>query len=272
MQGKCVAVPKRKKISSGTKEWADYNVNCIKGCYNNCRYCYAKMMAKRFGRSTEKTWENMIIRKEAVTRNYGRLSGRVMFPSSHDIFDFPRIRNACFTVLNKLLESGNNVLVTTKPRFTIIQQIDELFSGYKDILQFRFTITSNSNRLLEFWEPNASPFHERLKSLKYAFNRGYRTSLSIEPFLDYDPCKLVETVAPFSTESIWIGQMNYIPRQDISKHEIPFYNEIRRNYEIEHLKEVYDDLKNLPKIRFKDSIRNRLEVSSLKNNSTCSRH
>jgi len=38
------------------------------------------------------------------------------------------------------------------------------------------------------------------------------------------------------------------------------------------LKEVYDDLKNLPKIRFKDSIRNRLEVSSLKNNSTCSRH
>ncbi len=35
-----------KEKKTGTKEWADYNVNCINGCYNNCKYCYAKMIAK----------------------------------------------------------------------------------------------------------------------------------------------------------------------------------------------------------------------------------
>jgi DNA repair photolyase len=35
---------KQRKITSGTREWADYNVNCVAGCYNNCRYCYAKVM------------------------------------------------------------------------------------------------------------------------------------------------------------------------------------------------------------------------------------
>jgi DNA repair photolyase len=41
---------KGREITSGTKEWADHNVNCIRGCSNDCRYCYAKIMAKRFGR------------------------------------------------------------------------------------------------------------------------------------------------------------------------------------------------------------------------------
>jgi len=243
-------------ITSGTKEWADHNVNCIKGCYNNCRYCYARMMAKRFGRSTDKTWKNMKIMREVVRKEYRKLAGRVMFPSSHDIFDFPRIKEACFTVLTKLLESGNNVLVTTKPRFSIIQEIDDLLSTYKEQLQFRFTITSNNERLLAFWEPNAPPFQERIKALKYAFNKKYKTSVSIEPFLDYNPKLLIETVSPYSTESIWIGKMNYIPRAyGISEYESSFYDDIRKNYEISHLKEIYEDFKDFPKVRFKDSVR-----------------
>jgi len=31
-----------RKITSGTKEWADHNVNLIDGCSHDCRYCYAK--------------------------------------------------------------------------------------------------------------------------------------------------------------------------------------------------------------------------------------
>lgn len=41
---------KIQKITLGTKEWADSNVNCYLGCSNNCRYCYAKKMAIRFNR------------------------------------------------------------------------------------------------------------------------------------------------------------------------------------------------------------------------------
>lgn len=258
----CLHITRRAKITSGTKEWADHNVNCIKGCYNNCRYCYAKIMAKRFGRVTEKTWRIMKIREEQVGKTYRKLPGRVMFPSSHDIFDFPKIEEACFTVLAKLLKSGNNVLVATKPRINVVRKIDLLFSGYKERLQFRFTITSNKNHVLSFWEPNAPRFEERMNSLKYAFEKKYKTSVSVEPFLDYDPTELVELVTPFTTESIWIGRMNYIPQRVSSMKCNSHYKKVRKNYETTHLWEIYNELKERPLIRFKDSVRNQLGIET----------
>ena len=183
-----------------------------------------------------------------------------MFPSSHDIIDFPDFEEACFTVLENLLKSDNEVLLTTKPRLAVIKKIDEEFSNNKDQIQFRFTITSSNDMLLKFWEPNAPLFGERLKSLKYAFKKGYKTSVSIEPFLDYDPKPLVDNLSPYITESIWLGIMNYIPRDNIRMKEIPFYNTIRKNYSEEHLREIYQDLNNSPKIRWKDSIRKKLKL------------
>ena len=106
----------KRKITSGTKEWADFNVNCVKGCSNDCRYCYAKMIAKRFGRKTEDSWKNMEINIKAVEKNYKKYNGRVMFPSSHDIVDDPEILDACFTVIRKLLETDNEVLITSNLR------------------------------------------------------------------------------------------------------------------------------------------------------------
>ncbi len=212
-------------------------------------------MARRFRRATYETWSSMKIRKKVVERSFGKMAGRIMFPSSHDIVDIPSIREACFTTLGKLLESNNDVLVTTKPSFSIIKQIDNLYSDYKKYLQFRFTITSVDNNLLQFWEPNAPLFEERLDSLKYAFDRKYRTSVSIEPFLDRKPQILVSIVEPFCTESIWIGKMNYIQSDSTLPNNLQaFYSEVRKNYEIEHLLQIYNDLKNLQKIRFKDSM------------------
>ncbi len=253
---------KEHKKRTGTKEWADYNINCIKGCLNDCRYCYAMMMAKRFGRATKDSWKNMVIREDVVNKNFKRYSGRVMFPSSHDIIDIPEFENACFIVLEKLLKSQNNVLVTTKPRYNIVKKIDTNFSEYKENLQFRFTITSNNDNLLKFWEPNAPLFNERMKSLKFAFNKKYRTSVSIEPFLDYNPEKLVNQISPFITESIWIGKMNYIPQHNLNENEIPFYDSIRKNYSYTNLERIFNNLNNNPKIRWKDSIKTKLELPS----------
>ena len=261
----CFTQPRKRKITSGTREWADYNVNCLRGCYNNCRYCYAKIMAKRFGRSTDDTWKNMEIREDVLYKDFRKRPGRVMFPSTHDIFDISPFKEACFAVLRKLLESGNDILITTKPTFSIIQDIELQFSHYKDQIQFRFTITSDNDKLLEFWEHNAPRFKERLASLKYAFRERFKTSVSIEPFLDYDPTELVEKITPFTTESIWIGRMNYIPRKNLSKEEETYYHEIRKNYETSHLWEIYIKLNGNPKIRFKDSIANQLACARVKN-------
>ncbi len=257
----CIKFPDR-KITSGTKEWADYNVNCIIGCYNNCRYCYARIMANRFGRSTNRTWKNMRIRKDILRKKFNMLPGRVMFPSTHDIFDLAPFKEACLAVLDNLLASNNDVLVTTKPRFAIVQEIVERFGYYKDQIQFRFTITSRSDELIKFWEPNAPSCHERFESLKYAFQKGFRTSVSVEPFLDYDPTDLVQAIAPFVTESIWVGRMNYISKNGLSELELQHYNQIRRNYETHHLQEICDKLSRIPKIKIKDSIKIQLSRSA----------
>jgi DNA repair photolyase len=216
-------------------------------------------MAKRFGRATEETWKKMKVRPVSVTRNYSKKPGRIMFPSSHDIIPQPEVEDACFAVLSNLLENKNEVLLTTKPRLDVIRRIAERFAEFKDQLQFRFTITSISDELLKFWEPNAPLFCERLEALKFAFAEKFKTSVSIEPFLDYDPFSLIIQVAPYSTESIWIGKMNYIRRRNLTKHEELYYAEVRANYRPDHLSEIWVRLKDLPRVRFKDSITNALK-------------
>ncbi len=254
-------ISNRREITSGTKEWADHNVNCVKGCSNNCRYCYAKMMAKRFGRCTETTWKDMVVNDKTVKAHYGKYKGRVMFPSSHDIIDTPIVLEACFTVLSKLLKAGNETLITTKPELSVVKKIIRRYRRFNSQIQFRFTITSMNDKLLSFWEPNAPKFQERLDSLKYAFDKGFKTSVSIEPFLDYEPQKLVSAVTPYVTESIWLGPMNYIPNNDSLNGVRQKYVTIRKNYEVGHLQKIYEDLIDFPLIQFKDSMLNRLGIN-----------
>jgi len=144
-----------------------------------------------------------------------------------------------------------------------LKKIDREFSDYKEQIQFRFTITSSDDHLLKFWEPNAPLFQERLKSLQYAFKREYKTSVSIEPFLDYNPKPLVDIIYPFVTESIWLGVMNYIPRNNVRKDNVSYYDSIRKNYSKEHLKKIYKIFNEYPKIRWKDSIKTILKGNAL---------
>ena len=98
-------------------------------------------------------------------------------------------------------------------------------------------------------------------SLKFAYSKGYKTSVSIEPFLDYDPTKLIEAVTPYTTESIWLGKMNYIPLKNISSEEQVYYEKIRKNYEFEHLLYIFNTFRNQKLIRFKDSIINKIGMT-----------
>ncbi len=247
-----------RKITIGTKEWADSNVNCYLGCSNDCRYCYAKKMAIRFKRKTAKNWRIMVPNQKNIDKGYSKRKGRIMFPTSHDITDASL--NNCIIVLKKLIRSKNEVLITTKPRFNCVLEICRIFQQYKRYIQFRFTITSINNKILGFWEPSAPSFEERFDSLKYAYKQGYKTSISVEPFLDKDPFILIDILRPYITESIWIGKMNYIGHNiapDIEKKYYTFIREINSKdnlLKIVKKAESYNDL-----IRIKDSIFNSLE-------------
>jgi DNA repair photolyase len=245
--------------TQGTKEWADTNINIQHGCSNGCLYCYAAKMAVRFGRFQNLTdWtENPYLNTNTVQANYKKRKGRIMFPTSHDICE--NNWQECKNTLLRLVKAGNNVLITTKPYYSNIASLCDYLMDYQDQVQFRFTMTSYNDALLQKWEPHAPSFRERELSLQEAYYRDFKTSISLEPYLDSDPYTLIEMVESTVTESIWLGVMNskmLLPEARIE------YNKIKKIYSKESLRQIIPLCKFAAKgkLRLKDSIRHLMEV------------
>lgn len=253
----------KKKPVSGTREWAGSNVNFIRGCVHDCKYCFAKGNGVRFKRITAEDWKIEVVRPEKLKKNFRKREKPIMFPSSHDIT--PKNADLAIGILGKMLKAGNNVLIVSKPHLEVIQKICNGFHAYKNQILFRFTIGSNNSDTLKFWEPNAPIYEERLAALKYAFSEGYKTSVSIEPTLDGNTYDLVQQLSPFVNDSIWIGLANrlkgnlklngYADDETLEKVE-----ELKKIQTDQWVFELADKLNGNSKIRWKDSCKKILKI------------
>jgi len=243
------------KSITGTKEWSTDSVNCCIGCEHDCRYCYAKYAAYVQYKTIEiGDWPLMLVNQKAVDRPRGKYGGTVMFPTTHDIT--PKVLIPCTTVLLKLLEAGNKVLIVSKPHLVCIAFLTDQLQEYQSQILFRFTITSHRPGILSYWEPNAPAFPERKACLELAHMRGYQTSVSIEPMLDSEYIKeLVNHLSPFVTDTIWIGKMNNIGRRVPVETETDrlMVNAVRQGQTVQRIQAIYQALKDNPKIRWKES-------------------
>ena len=196
----------KEPIKFGTKEWAPYNFNFMNGCSNDCVYCYAKDMAIRFKRKNANSWKE----EEPVSlqnKSFTKRDGLIMIPSSHDIT--PHNIDTAVFIISKLLDSGNELLIVTKPHFLCVKRLVDTFLKTKNLIRFRFTIGSSDNEVLKLWEPGAPDFEERIKSLEYAFKYGFSTSISCEPLLDENFDELYRKVEEYVNGSIWVGENEY---------------------------------------------------------------
>ena len=191
---------------TGTKEWAASNVNIQDGCEHDCLYCYAKTMAIRFKRATPASWKRPRLRQHDLDRGFTKRSGRIMFPTTHDITEHNL--DACLGVLRRMLAAGNGVLIVSKPRLVCVTRLCDEFASYRPQIVFRFSVGSTDDAVLTFWEPGAPSFRERLACLTTAFLRDFKTSISGEPMLDGNPDALIAAVRPYVTDSIWLGKIN----------------------------------------------------------------
>jgi len=258
MSAKLVNSDRRSKDVSGTQEWAAHNLNFINGCKHDCKYCYSKAMAIRFGRKTPKSWKNEVVRENALNRRLRKHNGRIMFPSSHDIH--PDHLDEATEFLGNILISKNKVLIVSKPHLICIKRICDEFTNYKKNILFRFTMGSSDSKTLKFWEPGAPDFSERMASLKWAYKRGFQTSVSCEPMLDDNIEDVVEKVGPFVTDSIWIGKANGLLRRlkINGVHDNLTINRANQLIQLQSdskIKELYEKLKNNQKIKWKGSIK-----------------
>lgn len=257
-------MPEEKKTEvHGTQEWSSYSVNIQTGCSNDCKYCYAKNIAMRFGTKTPDNWCEPDMRKHDIVRTFRKREGRAMFPSTHDITP-ENIDDYCY-VLRSLLLAENSVLIVSKPSLECIKRICKEFADARRKILFRFSIGSTDSATLKYWEPNAPSFEARLEALKYAFGQGFQTSVSTEPMLDTNVDELIEAVRPYVADSIWLGKMNRI--NQILSLNCPGDLEARQRaaklmaqQNDDWIRELYRKYQNNPMIKWKDSLKKVLGI------------
>jgi len=241
----------------GTREWAVAEINCSRGCPHGCLYCYARYdQVTRKGLVTASEWNHPQDLKEEVDKEHPLYDGQVMFPAAHDIV--PENIESCVKVLKKLLDAGNNVLVVSKPHLNCIQRLCQEFYSDRERVLLRFTITARDQQILKFWEHGASDYQERLMCLRSSFERGFTTSVSIEPMLHReDVVPMVQELLPFVSQSVWIGKMNKIDKRVVSDSEQMKVEiaRIQRGQSDEQIHLLYQELQAVEKIRWKESIK-----------------
>ena len=271
------------KKQSKFHDWVCKTHSCFNGCSNDCVYCFSKGEAvykkKRFPIDE---WKKEKVRPHDVKEKFEFLDDVFMFPGNHDLtlnnFD------TCFKVLKNLLKAGNRVLIVSKPRMELITKLCDDLKEYRKNIIFRFTICSMNDEILSFWEPNAPSYKERKQSLKYAFDTGYRTSVSVEPMLDSEHIEeLVNDLSSYVNHSIWIGTMNHIWYMDTdesaakteagrlrARQNTAYYGEakakkireglekIENGQSVESLKKIYEKLKDNSLVKWKSHIREAL--------------
>lgn len=245
---------------TGVQEWAVKSMNIERGCVSGCRYCFARYNdVVRWKRCSAEQWEHPCINEKKVDEPHTRrYDGVVMFPSIHNVT--PTNINQYMTVLRKLLDAGNDVLIVSKPHFECVRLICKGLEAHKGNMEFRFTIGSTEDKILKFWEPGATDFIERVSCLEYAYAMGFKTSVSCEPYLDAYPMYTYQACIDFISESFWIGMMNKIDSRcdfsGVSDDDMKeFVEPVRKIQSHTFVKSMYEIMKDYPKIKWKDSVR-----------------
>ena len=251
---------------TGTREWSEisYNIHATAqpGCQHGCRYCYARYNAftrfKTIQRASD--WLHPAIDWKKVNKKWRQRKGVIMFPTQHDIT--PENLGACVTTIANMLNSGNKVLIVTKPHLECIQKLWGEFKDYKEQILFRFTMGTINDRDLRRWEPHAPTFDERLSCLRFAHDKGMQTSVSAEPLLGgWATAKMLhDATIDYITDTLWYGFLNHPERMletdalaDEQRRDVAFWTSLDTAQFCQQLAQA------VPKVRLKDSMREMLE-------------
>jgi DNA repair photolyase len=247
----------------GFRDWTSRDFNIQQGCLNNCLYCYAKADGYRRQQVALDSWEDQIIRRHDVEKLHKLYPGLIGFPSTHDI-TLENLDDYLY-VLGKLLRAGNEVLIVSKPRLVCIKAICAASLFFKDEILFRFTIGAMDNDVLGFWEPNAPGYEERRDCLEFAFNQGFRTSVSMEPMLDKPRIDdQIEDLRKYVKvkEHIWLGTMGHLTamKKDADEDLLSKIVEVEAEQTMERLLPIYQKYKDDLQIKWKTKVLEEIEA------------
>lgn len=224
---------KRKTLIYKTNvEYGDYTINHIQGCSHGCKYpCYAYMMKKRFGniKSYEDWLEPVIVENtlELLNKEIPRFRNKIKtlhlcFTTDPFMYEYDDIKALSLEVIQKINSYGIKCSVLTKGLLP-----KELADCSKDN-EYGITLVSLDEGYRERIEPGASPYAQRLASLRALHDLGFKTWVSVEPYptpniISQDITEILESIS--FTDRIIFGRTNYSKEITSYKQHKQFYNE-----------------------------------------------
>jgi DNA repair photolyase len=213
-------------------EYGDYTINHVLGCSHGCKYpCYAYLMARRFGKV--KSYEDWIKPKIAenalqiLDKEIPRLKEKIesvqlCFTTDPFMYGYDEIYKMSIQIIKKLNEAGIKCTALTKGILPI-----ELASLSSDN-EYGITLISLNETFRQRIEPNASPYKDRLESLKALHQKGCKTWVSIEPYptpniIQQDLDEIMNELG--FVDKIIFGRMNYNPKVTAYPKYKQFFNE-----------------------------------------------
>lgn len=227
---------KRKSLlyKSGV-EYADYGLNVAEGCSHGCTYpCYAMMLKKRCGIinnyaewRTPKIVENAmeLLEKEIPKHKKNIKYVFMCFATDPFMYKQKEIIDLSLKVIKRL--SNDNIKAVTISKGIYPQELANT-DIYGIDNEYGSTIISLSEDFRKKHEPFAAPIKERIKSLKYLHDRGFKTWVSMEPyptpnFIDQNIEEILNEIS--FVDKIVFGKWNYNGMTSYFRNYKNFYND-----------------------------------------------
>lgn len=215
-------------------EYGDFCLNHIEGCSHGCRYpCYAYLMKKRCGIiKTYQEWcQPKIVANalELLDKEIPKYKNKIKyvhlcFSTDPFMYKQDQVQDLSLRIIDKLNENRIPCTVLTKGIFP-----NELSrrNGLSKNNEYGITLVSLSEKFRKDYEPNSARFGDRINSLKYLHQKGFKTWVSIEPYptpniIKQNLPEILKTVS--FVDKIIFGRLNYNVKVSEFKYTKEFYN------------------------------------------------
>lgn len=224
----------RKSLLYKTKvEYGDYTINHVQGCSHGCKYpCYAMMLSKRFGRCKNydewcqpKLVSNAlnILDKELPKIKDKIKSVQLCFMTDPFMFGYPEISKMSIDIINRL--NRDNVKCTALTKGILPKELEKT----SHLNEYGITLISLDESYRKDNEPGSAPYIDRINSLKYLHDKGFKTWVSIEPYptpniIKQDFSLILEKI--IFADKIIFGRLNYNKLVTAYKNYQDYYNNL----------------------------------------------
>jgi DNA repair photolyase len=172
-------------------EYAPLAVSLYRGCPHGCTYCFAP----DFTRMKREDWHKYPrvrgtyhlmekFEKDCAELAASKDQREILMSFTTDPYQ-PLDRDCQLTraAIQIMIDYQRHFTILTKGGKRSTRDFD-LLSSWPELCRYATTLTCSNLATEKKWEPNATPWQERIKALEEAHRLGIRTWVSIEPVID----------------------------------------------------------------------------------------